>query len=257
MKKLLIAGATLAALIGTPALAADMALKAPPPPPSWSWTGFYVGLNAGYSVARDPFNQTSVPAGIGAVATSSIDSRVSPQGGIFGGQVGYNYQTGNIVFGVEGDIQWSGEHDTAGCGFECISVGGMIITEGSAEQKIKWFGTARGRIGWTNNDWLLYITGGGAWGGINATTAINASAPGIAIAFSNTTSFTKSGGVIGAGTEVHLGGQWTAKFEYLYMDLGSISDTLNVPAPVGPFTLTTNSKIRDNIIRAGLNFKIN
>ena len=61
-------------------------------------------------------------------------------------------------------------------------------------------------------------------------------------AFSNTTSFTKGGGVIGGGTEVHLGGQWTAKFEYLYMDLGSISDMLAVPAPLGPFTLTTNSR---------------
>ena len=65
--------------------------------------------------------------------------------------------------------------------------------------------------------------------------------------------------MIGAGTEVHLGGQWTAKFEYLYMDLGSISNTLDLTALAGgaPTTLTTNSKIRNNIVRAGLNFKIN
>lgn len=258
MKKLLIAGAALAALIGTPALAADMALKAPPPPPppAWSWTGFYVGLNAGYSVANDPFNQTAAESG--TIVSSSIDSRVTPNGGLFGGQAGYNFQSGNIVFGVEGDIQWSGEHDTAGCGLECESIPPDVETLGSAEQKIKWFGTARGRVGWTNNDWLLYITGGAAWGGINATTAINVSGSGTAVALSNTTSFTKSGGVIGGGTEVHLGGQWTAKFEYLYMDLGSISDTLVAPASLGGgFTLTTNSKIRDNIVRAGLNFKIN
>ncbi len=257
MKKLVIAAAALAALIGTPALAADLALKAPPPAPApaWSWTGFYVGLNAGYSVANDPFNQ--VVSEPGFIASSSIDSRVTPNGGLFGGQAGYNYQTGNIVLGVEGDIQWSDEHDTAGCGMECLNEGGEILTEGSAEQKIKWFGTARGRVGWTNNDWLLYVTGGGAWGGINATTAFNLSGVIVPGAFSNTTSFTKGGGVIGGGTEVHLGGQWTAKFEYLYMDLGSISDTLAVPAPLGPFNLTTNSKIRDNIVRAGLNFKIN
>jgi outer membrane immunogenic protein len=256
MKKLLIAGAALAALIGTPALAADLALKAPPPAPAWSWTGFYVGLNAGYSVANDPFNQVITAPG-GFLNSSSIDSRVTPNGGLFGGQAGYNYQTGNIVLGVEGDIQWSGEHDTAGCGIDCLNDPPEILTEGSAEQRIKWFGTARGRVGWTNNDWLLYATGGGALGGINATTAFNLSGLPVSGAFSNTTSFTKGGGVIGGGTEVHLGGQWTAKFEYLYMDLGSISDTLAVPPPLGPFNITTNSKIHDNIVRAGLNFKIN
>lgn len=254
MKKILIAGAALAALIGTPALAADMPLKAPlPPPPAWSWTGFYVGINGGYSVGVDPFNQTFAAGGM--VSSSSIESRVTPKGGLFGGQAGYNFQTGNIVFGVEGDIQWADQHDTAGCGLTCINQPPAVLlaTIGSAEQKIKWFGTARGRVGWTNNDWLLYITGGGAWGGIDATTALNLPAVG---AFSNTTHFNKGGGVIGAGTEVHLGSQWTAKFEYLYMTLGSISDTL-VPTGFGGVTLTTNSKIRDNIIRAGLNFKLN
>ena len=259
MNKLLITGVALAALIGTPALAADMRLKAPPPPP-WNWNGFYVGLNAGYSVADDPFNQTLVSAG--TVASSSINSRATPNGGLFGGQAGYNYQTGNIVFGVEGDLQWSGEHDTAGCGLQCLSGGGIgVATLGSVEQRIKWFGTARGRIGWTNNDWLLYITGGAAWSGIDATTAVNIMGIGVGGAFSNTTSFTKSGAVIGGGTEVHLGGQWTAKVEYLYMDLGGISDTLVITGlgvgVGGTATLTTNSKIHDNIIRAGLNFKIN
>ena len=116
---------------------------------------------------------------------------------------------------------------------------------GSTEQKINWFGTARGQIGYTNNDWLLYITGGGAWGEINATTAAFSLSRAPPLAASETTSFTKGGGVIGGGTEVHLGGQWTAKFEYLYMDLGSISDTLVANGIAGgavPAALTTNSK---------------
>jgi outer membrane immunogenic protein len=78
----------------------------------------------------------------------------------------------------------------------------------------------------------------------------------LAVAFSNTTSFTKSGGVVGGGAEVHLCSKWTAKVEYLYMDLGSISDTLVVTGFGASATLTTNSKIHDNIIRAGLNYKI-
>jgi outer membrane immunogenic protein len=260
MKKLLIASAALAALIGTPALAADLAIKAPlpPAPPAWSWTGFYVGVNAGYSLAKDPFTQTLDEGGIGLIS-GSVDSRVTPNGGLFGGQAGYNYQAGNIVVGVEGDMQWSGARDTAGCGIECLNEGGMTATLGTAEQRIKWFGTARGRVGYTNNDWLLYVTAGGAWGGIDATTAVNGSAIGLTAA-SNTTSFTKTGGAFGGGVEVHLGGQWTAKAEYLYMDLGNINDTLNIPGGLGggpAVALTTNSKVQDNIVRAGLNFKIN
>jgi outer membrane immunogenic protein len=259
MKKLLIAGAALAALIGTPALAADLTYKAPspPPPPAWSWTGFYVGVNAGYSLAKDPFTQTLDEGGI-ALISSTADSRVTPNGGVFGGQAGYNYQVGNIVVGVEGDFQWSGARDTAGCGIECFNEGGMAAIIGTAEQQIKWFGTARGRVGYTNNDWLLYVTAGGAWGEVDATTAINV--PMSVGALSNTTSITKSGGVFGGGVEVHLGGQWTAKAEYLYMDLGNINDTLGITGLGlgGPAAaLTTNSKIQDNIVRAGLNFKIN
>src|ERR1700684_327329 len=123
MRRLLITGVALAALIGTPALAADMRLKAPPPAvPTWSWNGFYVGLHAGYSGANDPFNQT-LATDVG-VSSSSIDSRVTPNGGLFGGQAGYNYQTGNIVLGVEGDLQWSREHDTAGGGLGGLLGGG-------------------------------------------------------------------------------------------------------------------------------------
>jgi outer membrane immunogenic protein len=251
MKSIFIAAVAIVALIGTPALAADMPLKAPlPPPPAWSWTGFYLGINGGYSLANDPFNQFVNPTFL-----SSVNSRVTPQGGLFGGQAGYNYQTGNIVLGVEGDLQWANEHDTAGCGIECFSTPslGIANTFATAEQRINWFGTARGRIGWANDGWLMYVTGGGAWGGIDATTAGSVNFP-IAGAFSNTTSFTKSGWVFGGGTEVRIAGPWTAKFEYLYMDLGSISDTQFVPAPLGPLTLTTNSHIHDNIVRVGLNY---
>ena len=141
-------------LLGTPVFAADMALKAPPPAPApaWSWTGFYVGLNAGYGVANDPFNQVLSEPGF--AATSSINSRVTPNGGLFGGQAGYNYQAGNIVVGVEGDIQWSGEHDTAGCGFQCVSEAGEVLTEGSAEQRIDDRNGARSMAGPTTTGYF-------------------------------------------------------------------------------------------------------
>jgi outer membrane immunogenic protein len=258
-KMLAVAGASallFASALGV-ARAADLPLKAAPAA-VYSWTGFYVGLNAGYGLAEDPFSQTA--AALGApVESSSINSRVTPNGAIAGGQIGYNYQSGHVVYGVEGDFQWSGQRDTAGCGVECLSGAGFAATLGSATQSIKWFGTARGRLGWADNGWLLYITGGGAWAGIDATTAFSESGGGLAFAESNTTSLTRAGWVLGGGTEVRISGPWSAKFEYLYMDLGGISDTLTIGAAgfgaVG--TLTTNSEIHDHIVRVGVNYKLN
>ena len=122
-KMLAVAGASallIASALGV-ARAADLPLKAAPAP-VYSWTGFYVGLNGGYGLAEDPFSQTLTGGGL--TESSSINSRVTPNGGIFGGQLGYNYQSGHAVFGVEGDFQWSGQRDTAGCGLECLSEAG-------------------------------------------------------------------------------------------------------------------------------------
>jgi outer membrane immunogenic protein len=242
------------------ARAADLPMKAAPvPAPVYSWTGFYVGLNAGYGLAEDPFSQTITEPGV-VTESSSINSRVTPNGAIAGGQVGYNYQSDHVVYGVEGDFQWSGQRDTAGCGLECITGGGIAATLGSAAQNIKWFGTARGRLGWADNGWLLYVTGGGAWAGVDATTAISETGAGLpAFAQSGTTSFTRAGWVVGGGAEVRISGPWSAKFEYLYMDLGGISDTLTVTAlGVGATAaLTTNSEIHDHIIRVGVNYRLN
>jgi outer membrane immunogenic protein len=247
----------IASLMGV-ARAADLPMKAAPvPAPIYTWTGFYVGLNAGYGLAEDPFSQTITSAGL--TESSSINSRVTPNGAVAGGQIGYNYQSGHTVVGVEGDFQWSGQRDTAGCGIECINGAGLAATVGSAAQNIKWFGTARGRLGWADNGWLLYVTGGGAWAGIDATTAISETIPGATFAQSGTTGFTRGGWVVGGGTEVRISGPWSAKFEYLYMDLGGISDTLTLSAVPfgGAASLTTNSEIHDHIVRVGVNYKLN
>lgn len=221
------------------------------------WSGFYIGANAGYGLGTDPFNQTDSVAGTVA-SVSSINSRVTPQGGLFGGQLGYNVQAGHLVFGAEGDLQWADQHDTAGCGQTCLNEPSVSFagTDGSAEQRIKWFGTARGRFGWANDGWLFYVTGGAAWAGIDATTAFSETFGAAALARTNTTSFTKSGAVIGGGAELQVAGPWTAKVEYLFIDFGSISDTLNLTR-VAPETLTTDSAIHDHIIRVGLNYKFN
>jgi outer membrane immunogenic protein len=122
MRKLLVATAALAALVGTPALAADMAApvyKAPPPPaPIFSWTGFYVGGNAGAEWTRSNFTSFLDPTGgfFTAASYAFINSMGNGSahrtGFIGGGQAGYNWQTGNFVIGLEGDIDWlSGQRD--------------------------------------------------------------------------------------------------------------------------------------------------
>ena len=222
--------------------------------PTSNWSGFYLGINGGYGVATDPFKQTLTELGVSI--SSPINSRVTPLGGLFGGQFGYNYQTSHWVFGLGGDIQWDGQEDKAGCGLICISVPGVDTeTLGSLEQKINWFSTVRGRLGWANNGWLAYITGGGAWGRIGETT--NVSRTGILpdASVSSTTNYTKGGWVLGGGTEMQIADSLSASLEYLYMNLGSTSQNMLLGPSFGSDTLSTQSWIHDNIIRVSLNYK--
>jgi outer membrane immunogenic protein len=138
MQRLLPASLALLALAGQ-AMAADLPVKAlPPVVPAWSWTGFYAGLNAGYSFGRDPFDQT-VPE-IGFVSgTSSI---ANPKGPLIGGQLGYNWQINQFVFGLEGDAQWAHQRDTS-CGVACFLQGNGEMTVFTASQTLDWFATAR------------------------------------------------------------------------------------------------------------------
>ena len=132
-------------------------------------------------------------------------------------QIGYNWQTGSvfgpIVFGVEADIQGAGLSDDR----TNLFLGGITTTYG---QKLDWFGTARGRIGIANGPVLSYVTAGYAFGNVktNATQSVR----GLTSTFS--TDRTQSGWVVGSGVEAALGGNWTGKIEYLYLNLGNKTD---------------------------------
>jgi outer membrane immunogenic protein len=252
MRKLLGSVAFTALLVGS-AMAADMNVRQPvykaPPvlPPAWSWTGFYLGINGGYSTGTDEVTQVfSAPGG---TISSFGNSNVSPRGGFFGGQLGYNYQIGSFVWGVEGDAQWADQHDTA-CGVVCASGPGGGTLAATVDQKLDWFSTARARLGWANEGWLFYVTGGGAWAGVKENDTFTATAAPISAAGSF--SSTKSGWALGGGVETHLFGGWTGKLEYLHMDFGSSTTTFTLPAPS---TLSTTTKFTDDIIRAGINYK--
>jgi outer membrane immunogenic protein len=241
MKKYLLATA-LVGLGSAPTIAADLAArpytKAPALAAIYDWTGFYIGVNAGVGLGRDRLQHDWIGAG------TPYSFYTSPQGGFGGGQIGYNWQTGSmlgpIVFGVEADIQGAGLSDDR-TNFSIIAVNTAY------SQKLDWFGTARGRIGIANGPVLSYVTAGYAFG--NVKTNATQSALGVTSTFS--TDRTQSGWVVGSGVEAALGGNWTGKIEYLYLNLGNKTDasTLFAATPI-------NTEIRENIFRVGLNYRI-
>nr|WP_082650265.1 outer membrane beta-barrel protein [Bradyrhizobium lablabi] len=233
------------ALVGlgsAPTIAADLAArpytKAPALAAVYDWTGFYIGVNAGVGSGRDRFQHDWLGG------ASPYSFYVSPQGGFGGGQIGYNWQTasflGPIVFGVEADIQGAGLSDDR----TTFNEVGVIR---NYSQKLDWFGTARGRVGIANGPVLSYVTAGYAFA--NVKTNASASFGGVTNTFS--TDRTQGGWVVGSGVEAALGGNWTGKIEYLYLNLGNKTDiaTLGVAAPL-------NTEIRENIFRVGLNYRI-
>jgi opacity protein-like surface antigen len=130
------------------ALAADMAVKAPPAPVAPpTWDGLYVGLNGGYSVGHDSFVQTDFGIGPFGMVTT-------PQGGLFGAQAGYNWQRGNVVVGLEGDVQWTGQQSTT-CGVTCLENYNGEYDSVRISQRLSWFSTARARIGYADGNYLL------------------------------------------------------------------------------------------------------
>jgi outer membrane immunogenic protein len=249
MKKIL-AGA--AALLGTAvsAQAADMAVKAPylkaPVAMVYDWTGFYIGVNAGVGIGRD-YTRLAAPGG-----PSFEASYLNPQGGLGGGQIGYNWQVPNsffgaLVFGVEADIQGTGMRDNYTCLLTCTLPGaGGIASQFS--QKLDWFGTVRGRVGIATGPVLTYVTAGWAYGSVKTTLTETI---GTTAAFSSNQN--RGGWTWGSGIEASLGGNWTGKIEYLWFTLGDRQDlfTLNT------FPQAMSTDIREQIFRVGLNYRIN
>jgi outer membrane immunogenic protein len=217
-RSLAVAFGALALAAALPAQAADlprgMPYKAPAYVAQYNWTGFYLGINGGGAFGDSDWNGFAVAN--------------SPTGGLIGLTAGYNWQgAGNPwVFGLEGDIAWTDIKDSAVCaGLNC-------------QTRNNWLGTVRGRIGYAFDRFLPYATGGIAFGDVEA----------------NRTGFTGAddtnvGWTIGAGIEGVIAGNWTAKVEYLYADLGDITCSA---AACG---VATNVDFQANVVRAGLNYR--
>jgi outer membrane immunogenic protein len=256
MKKIAI-GALLALVAAIPAQAADMPVKAAPLVALYNWSGFYIGGNLGYSWGRSSTDLTSSIAGV--TTSGSLDM----EGWVGGGQIGVNWQTGATVWGLEADIQATGQKGSASA--NCPTGVCVLRTaiDATWEHKLTWLATFRGRLGWTvTPTTLFYVTGGLAVGEVKTdatlTTTLNSNPPTVTSA-SGSSSSTKTGWTVGAGIETALGASnWTGKVEYLYVDLGSNSNTVTAALPLPPptsITVTTNSRFTDHIFRVGLNYR--
>jgi outer membrane immunogenic protein len=229
--------------LGQIASAADLPVKAPPmvaAPIPFSWTGFYVGGNLGYSWGR-----TETDATVGGTALS--DS-LNVNGIIGGGQIGYNWQTGNFVLGIETDFQGSGQKGDSTLAFSVTIPGGPLtpVTE-PYESKLTYFGTVRGRVGYAFDHWLVYATGGWVYG--HETLDATATIGGTSVSASYSTN--RSGWTAGGGVEMALDRNWSVKAEYLYIDLGD----WGITSSSGGLTSTSTVKFTDNIFRVGVNYR--
>jgi len=240
MRKILLSGVALVTLCNANVFAADMPVKAPVRPQLWHWTGCYIGIEGGGTWGRTHNVDTTVPF-VGIPVTGHYDL----SGGLFGGTVGCNYQIDRWVLGIENDISWTSKKGIA-------NEIPPFNTAATIEVRERWIDTLRGRLGYkfgAQDQFLLYVTGGGAFAGTRATTCL----PGV---FCNSATNTRSGWTIGGGGEWAIfpsvpvaSNWWSVKIEYLYVDFGSKNYNFDP-------TLTTNKSIflTDHIVRAGLNW---
>ncbi len=216
----------LALAMASPSLAADLprpAYKAPLySAPGFSWSGFYVGINGGYGWGNTNWANTS---------GTSADFDV--KGWMFGGTLGYNLQTGSWVWGIEGDWDYA---NIKGTGVSTLPTG--LCTGVGCETKNTWLGTGRARIGYAWDRFLPYITGGAAFGNVKMIRSSGVS-----------DSDTKIGWTLGGGVEYAFMGAWSAKLEYLYVDLGKGE------CGVTTCGVATDVEFKTNIVRAGLNYR--
>lgn len=265
MSKTALASAAVSLILTSTAFAADMAVKARPAPPVaavYNWTGFYIGGNVGYGWGENTGAgySSAVDAGIGGLlpflaAGGNVLPGLEPRGVIGGGQIGYNWQVAPAwVLGVVADIQAS---DIKASGTRVVSIGGFADIAQSKSVRTEWFGTVRGKAGLAVNNVLLYGTGGLAYGEIKASTSFNdPSFGGGPIVFAGSASAIRAGWTVGAGLEWGFAPNWTAGFEYLYMDLGSLTVTeTRVSGPANASTFTSVSDFRDHIARVLVNYK--
>jgi outer membrane immunogenic protein len=274
MKKLLLTTTALVAFaaIGS-AGAADLPVKAPPMvvAPAFSWSGCYIGGNAGGSWQRlnNSLSVVDAPAGyFFTAAIPGVNASGSPNlnssGFTGGGQIGCNWQSGNWVWGVELDAESIHLNRSVGGQFLYTTNGAPYNLTESASAN--WMFTARPRVGWAFDHALLYVTGGLAVTKLNFTQNFS-EPPFTPTPETATLSSTKAGWTVGAGLEYAFAHNWTLRGEYLFAQFAADTAIGNLvngsgtgPGCVAAFscgaTFTNSlSTLNVQIVRAGLNYK--
>jgi outer membrane immunogenic protein len=285
-----LAGAVFSFAANSLAFAADIPVKAPPlsaPAPVYSWTAFYVGINAGWGWGHtsasvgtfDPATAVFFTLTPNDVPISFFNSSFSQSGAIGGAQVGYNWQfAGNWVAGLEADIQAAGVHGDLSKVFFLNPgfFGNGFPISFNTDRTLEWFGTVRGRLGFlATPNLLIYGTGGLSYGETKANGVVTINPGAILSRTAGSLSFVCSGFIgpcyvgsnsrtsvgwaAGAGLEYRAAGSnVTWKLEYLYIDLGDQTVTMVSPSPPstpGVFMSYPFNREAVNIVRVGLNYQ--
>lgn len=226
---------------GGVALAADVAAPAnrvqPPALASYNWTGPHAGVNVGYGWGRANTTLTDPTAFPFPLLSAN------PRGVLVGGNLGYDWQSGAFVGGIVADIDYAGLKGSSTANY--IAFG--IPTSSSENVRLQWLGTARLRAGVAIDSWLLYGTGGLAYGSLNAETI---SAQG-AVTIPAHASGSKLGWTVGAGIEAAINRNLSVGVEYRYIKLGNIVQTSTVFVPV-----TNTTSFTTNAVMASVNFRL-
>jgi outer membrane immunogenic protein len=230
MKNFLLATVGLVALVGitAPASAADMAVKAPPPPPLapiYNWTGFYIGGNGGWGESHNCVDF------VGVAGTVFAEGCRGRSGGVVGGQIGYRWQANQWVFGVEAQGDWANLNSSR------VSLINPLF---STSTKTDGIGLFTGQIGYAWNQALFYVKGGGAV--TSNRFSINSTLTGFEVA---SASNTRWGGTVGAGFEYGFSPGWSVGVEYDHLFMGNANNSFSVVNPIVAAAL--NNRISQDV----------
>jgi outer membrane immunogenic protein len=275
MKRIaVLAAAAMGVAFTQSAFAADLGVRAAPAPVyapvplAPTWTGIYLGFNGGWGWTNNNNSNNSLtlaPTVPGAFAPFTVtggsnSGNNNGNGPVFGGQLGYNYQAGSWVFGVEGDVDGTNIRKSQAGAIAPGLVGlspAIFPSAGSAfiNTRQEWLASIRGRLGYTWGPGMIYVTGGGAWTGVQTNGGATL-ITGETATFSNST--TLSGWVVGAGYEYMIAPNWALRGEYLYYGFtgNNNNNTGTLVFPIAGASVTgTTGKLNTSVVRIGLDYK--